>query len=228
MPTSANIGNRPSGELLLRGESRYFDAAYCGFLQRPTRDHNSAVAWSALGEQPNSRHTRDWKRASCETVLLNFTEPPMPHITVGDRAPQFTATAHTGQQVALADYLGKQDVVLYFYPRDGTPSHRRGLPDARRPYADCVAAGAVVIGVTSTRSSGTANSPERDGYRSCWLATRTKPWQSGWSATTARLPAGSNDLRDRQAGRGPPHLHVALLGRSTHRRSPAGGPRTPR
>ncbi len=72
----------------------------------------------------------------------------MTAIAVGDRAPQFTATAHTGQQVALADYLGKQVVVLYFYPRDGTPLCTAEACAFRDAYADFVAAGAVVIGVS--------------------------------------------------------------------------------
>jgi peroxiredoxin Q/BCP len=36
-------------------------------------------------------------------------------------APDFTREAHDGQQVRLADYRGKSVVVLYFYPKDGTP-----------------------------------------------------------------------------------------------------------
>jgi peroxiredoxin Q/BCP len=78
----------------------------------------------------------------------------MTKIAVGDRAPQFTATAHTGQAVGLADYLGKQVVVLYFYPRDGTPTCTAEACAFRDAYADFVAAGAVVIGVS-------ANSIER-------------------------------------------------------------------
>ena len=72
----------------------------------------------------------------------------MSTIAIGDRAPQFTATAQTGQQVALADYLGKQVVVLYFYPRDGTPVCTAEACGFRDAYADFVAAGAVVIGVS--------------------------------------------------------------------------------
>ncbi|MGA2255941.1 MAG: peroxiredoxin [Thermoguttaceae bacterium] len=72
----------------------------------------------------------------------------MTSIAVGDRAPQFTAAAHTGQQVALADYLGKQVVVLYFYPRDGTPVCATEACRFRDAYADFAAAGAVVIGVS--------------------------------------------------------------------------------
>ncbi len=72
----------------------------------------------------------------------------MTAIAVGDRAPQFTAMAHTGQPVALADYLGKQVVVLYFYPRDGTPVCTAEACRFRDAYADFAAAGAVVIGVS--------------------------------------------------------------------------------
>lgn len=72
----------------------------------------------------------------------------MTRIAIGDRATEFTATAHTGQHLALADYLGKQVVVLYFYPRDGTPVCTAEACGFRDAYADFVAAGAVVIGVS--------------------------------------------------------------------------------
>jgi peroxiredoxin Q/BCP len=72
----------------------------------------------------------------------------MPPIAIGDPAPPFTALAHTGQQVSLADYLGKQVVVLYFYPRDGTSLCTAQACRFRDAYTDFVAAGAVVIGVS--------------------------------------------------------------------------------
>jgi peroxiredoxin Q/BCP len=72
----------------------------------------------------------------------------MPYIAVGDKAPQFTATAHTGQQVSLADFLGKQVVVLYFYPRDGTPTCTAQACEFRDAYADFTATGALVIGIS--------------------------------------------------------------------------------
>jgi len=71
-------------------------------------------------------------------------------IAAGDRAPQFTALAHTGQQVALADYLGKQSVVLFFYPRDGTRICTAEACGFRDAYADLAAAGAAVIGVSGS------------------------------------------------------------------------------
>jgi peroxiredoxin Q/BCP len=44
----------------------------------------------------------------------------MPLLKTGDRAPDFSAQAHTGQQVKLGDHRGKH-VVLWFYPKADTP-----------------------------------------------------------------------------------------------------------
>jgi len=41
-------------------------------------------------------------------------------LNVGDKAPEFTLTADDGRQVSLSDYRG-QKVVIYFYPKAGTP-----------------------------------------------------------------------------------------------------------
>lgn len=41
-------------------------------------------------------------------------------VNVGEPAPEFTLQADDGRDVSLSDYRGKK-VVLYFYPKDGTP-----------------------------------------------------------------------------------------------------------
>jgi peroxiredoxin Q/BCP len=43
-----------------------------------------------------------------------------PDLKVGDAAPPFSATATSGA-VSLADYTGRQKLVLYFYPKADTP-----------------------------------------------------------------------------------------------------------
>ena len=40
-------------------------------------------------------------------------------LRVGDPAPDFSATSHTGATVTLKDYAGKR-LILWFYPRAGT------------------------------------------------------------------------------------------------------------
>ena len=40
---------------------------------------------------------------------------------VGDRAPSFNLPSAPGESIRLAQFKGKQNVLLYFYPRDNTP-----------------------------------------------------------------------------------------------------------
>ena len=42
----------------------------------------------------------------------------------GMKAPEFTLKNQHGEEVRLADFLGKK-VVLYFYPKDNTPGCTR-------------------------------------------------------------------------------------------------------
>ncbi len=44
----------------------------------------------------------------------------MPYLSKGDRAPDFTVKAHTGEDVRLSSLQGKH-VVLWFYPMADTP-----------------------------------------------------------------------------------------------------------
>ena len=39
----------------------------------------------------------------------------------GSEAPRFTARNQDGREVRLADFIGKREVVLYFFPKDATP-----------------------------------------------------------------------------------------------------------
>jgi peroxiredoxin Q/BCP len=41
-------------------------------------------------------------------------------LSIGDRAPDFDVTDHTGQRRRLSDFAG-QTVVLWFYPKADTP-----------------------------------------------------------------------------------------------------------
>ncbi len=43
-------------------------------------------------------------------------------IAVGERAPDFKLPDHLGRTVSLGQFVGKQHVVLLFYPLDWTPT----------------------------------------------------------------------------------------------------------
>lgn len=73
-----------------------------------------------------------------------------PHtLKTGDRAPEFSLTSATGEIVSLSDWLGRSDVVLFFYPKAFTPgctAEACAFRAADRTFHD---EGAVVIGVSS-------------------------------------------------------------------------------
>ena len=68
-------------------------------------------------------------------------------LAVGTQAPAFTLPDKDGNSVSLSDFLGKK-VVLYFYPKDSTPGCTRQSQAFREAFAQFVAAGAVVIGIS--------------------------------------------------------------------------------
>jgi peroxiredoxin Q/BCP len=72
----------------------------------------------------------------------------MASLKLGDRAPGFEAQAHDGSTVRLADFLGRQAVVVFFYPQDNTPVCTAEACAFRDAYEDFVRAGAAVIGVS--------------------------------------------------------------------------------
>lgn len=47
-------------------------------------------------------------------ILLMAVRPGMA-LKIGDKAPDFDLASTTGENVKLADYLGKKPVVLFFY-----------------------------------------------------------------------------------------------------------------
>ncbi|MFQ5878329.1 MAG: thioredoxin-dependent thiol peroxidase [Acidobacteriota bacterium] len=52
---------------------------------------------------------------------------------VGSRAPAFALMGTGGKRVSLEDFLGRKNLVLYFYPKDDTPGctvEARGFRDA--------------------------------------------------------------------------------------------------
>ncbi len=68
-------------------------------------------------------------------------------IARGDRAPDFTLPGVDGP-VSLASLLAKGPVVLYFYPKDGTPGCTVEACSFRDAYESFVDIGATVVGVS--------------------------------------------------------------------------------
>jgi len=68
-------------------------------------------------------------------------------VNEGEGAPDFTLLADDGRKVSLKDYRGKK-VVLYFYPKDGTPGCTREAIEFRDIAEEFEKEGAIILGVS--------------------------------------------------------------------------------
>lgn len=75
--------------------------------------------------------------------------PGKGRIQVGDAAPDFSLPTQSGALVQLSNFLGKQAVVLYFYPKDNTAGCTAEACAFRDSYEVFKDAGAEVIGVSA-------------------------------------------------------------------------------
>jgi len=67
----------------------------------------------------------------------------------GEKAPAFALADQQGRQVSLADFRGKKNVVVYFYPKDDTPGCTKESCSFRDQYTAFTDAGAEVLGISS-------------------------------------------------------------------------------
>jgi peroxiredoxin Q/BCP len=71
----------------------------------------------------------------------------MSAIEVGKKAPDFKLPASNGETVKLSDYCGKK-VVIYFYPKDNTPTCTQQACDFRDAYPAMADSNTVVLGIS--------------------------------------------------------------------------------
>lgn len=70
-------------------------------------------------------------------------------IQVGDQAPSFHLPDSTGKTINLDDFVGKTNLVVYFYPKDFTSGCTREACSFRDSYQSFKDLGAEVIGISS-------------------------------------------------------------------------------
>lgn len=69
------------------------------------------------------------------------------HLKQGDVAPDFEAIDERGNAISLKDFKGKK-LVLYFYPKDNTPTCTVESCNLRDNYSELLKAGFEVVGVS--------------------------------------------------------------------------------
>jgi thioredoxin-dependent peroxiredoxin len=73
----------------------------------------------------------------------------MVKVKIGDRAPEFTLKSSTGEYISLSQFLGKKNVVLFFYPRDEGPTCCKEAEAFRDNYEAFKESNAEVIGISA-------------------------------------------------------------------------------
>jgi peroxiredoxin Q/BCP len=68
-------------------------------------------------------------------------------VKTGEKAPNFTLEANSGEKVSLSDFKGK-NVVLYFYPKDMTPGCTTEACDFRDRHSEFSDQDTVILGVS--------------------------------------------------------------------------------
>jgi len=69
------------------------------------------------------------------------------HLKAGDKAPNFNTVDENGNAINLSDFKGKK-VILYFYPKDSTPTCTVEACNFRDNYSELAKKGFAVLGVS--------------------------------------------------------------------------------
>jgi len=83
-------------------------------------------------------------------------------IKTGDAAPDFTLIDQRGQSIHLADLIGTQNIVLYFYPKDNTPACTAEACAFRDSFEVFRKANAQVIGVSDDSAESHAQFAQKN------------------------------------------------------------------
>ena len=71
----------------------------------------------------------------------------MTHLKPGDKAPNFSGVNQNGEKIALKDFKGKK-LILFFYPRDNTPTCTVEACNLRDNYSMLQEKGYELLGVS--------------------------------------------------------------------------------
>lgn len=82
-------------------------------------------------------------------IVAFITEERQGLLGIGAKAPDFTATLSNGERISLSDFLGKKNVVLFFYPKDFTAACTAQACSMRDEHVEFARLDAVVFGVSA-------------------------------------------------------------------------------
>ena len=86
-------------------------------------------------------------------------------LAAGMEAPAFELPNQDGSVIRLADFRGERNVLIYFYPRAGTPGCTKQACNLRDTSADYAAADTVVLGISTDPVRRLANFRAKHGLQ---------------------------------------------------------------
>lgn len=86
---------------------------------------------------------------ACGSTGETKTDSTMSALSKGDTVPSFTLKDQNGNDFSVSDVIGKQNLVIYFYPKDDTPGCTKEACKFRDEFEDFKDANALVIGISA-------------------------------------------------------------------------------
>ena len=97
----------------------------------------------------------------------------MTQLKSGDKAPHFEGLNEAGEKISLKDYKGKK-LILFFYPRDNTPTCTVEACNLRDHYQELKDEGYELLGISPDTSKKHQNFIEKHGLPFPLLADTEK------------------------------------------------------
>ena len=97
----------------------------------------------------------------------------MTHLTVGDKAPDFSALDEQGNTISLSDYKGKK-LVVFFYPKASTPGCTAEACNLNDNYDRFKSKGYEILGVSADSAKRQTNFKTKYGFQYPLLADEDK------------------------------------------------------
>ena len=118
-------------------------------------------------------------------------------------APDFALPSQNNETVRLSDFIGKKNVVLYFYPKDFTPGCTAEAKAFRESYQTFYDTNTEVIGVSSDSVETHQRFSQQCGLPFNILSDSTKQVRELYGANSrSGLPGGSRSSSTRRAPSG--------------------------
>ena len=143
---SKKVANKPSKKTVTKAKAA---PAKAKAKAAPAKAKAKAAPVQAKAKTVTKAKKPAAPKKAAPTTAATVTPSEAAHLPqVGDHAPEFTLATDQGTTVSLHDYLGKKNVVLYFYPKDDTPGCTKEACTFQEHLDHFTATDTIIVGVS--------------------------------------------------------------------------------